>query len=541
MRHKKINKEFYDLLVSHPAFKSVPKAIYPSFVFLQRVSFYNNRNEELLSEYYSRNISDIFKSVKEYKLYLNALVELKLLIVNEKFILPSKDNTGNSLNDGHCKSYHTTELANDLLYSLNLEYLDKLHNDKKLIRQTQQNISYRKVLSKKYDDYVLNYIHDGIINMTYDYKEVLSLIVNSDKSTVEKNHIIDTLIKFKEKDFNSLHNNKSDNRIWNEFVELCSDYRKYFKYKNMSIKAIIDIRACWPTFWSSYILSVYNKGGNIPKEVHSIPSILHDVPPFHDTHPPSPDSIGSNMCGCTEIKVDIKTLNDEHIRWLELFENEAIDPRDIIAEECGYKSKDEAKEALNQSLNGSIKWPELINWLKTSFPVLFAVWNTTKKKETGINISKDYETVLMQNWRLYKIADELNIKLTYEYDGFSVYSEESINLLGKVDFIIKYLKSECQKKFGISLVIKKKTVEDNGFLEVSKLHHFTKKKEKMEKQLQIAKINYIKLLRRTKGFSVGNNKEIVQCRQSKNKYLRIKNNLNAFILDFYDDNPDIIC
>lgn len=392
----------------------------------------------------------------EYKPYLSALVELGLLNTNESYWNPTPSTnstlpTTTSLqyptdkadkpdNGGYCKKYQVTDKALDLLNSSNVEYLKKLHTDKSTRRRNQKNISQRKVASKTYGEYVLNYIHDGLVNFEYDYGKAMAMVTGSNWSNETQQAAGQSLITFTEKTFAELQPNEADGRVFNEFVAMKSDLRKVFSYKSLVHKATIDIRACHPTFFSSYVLSLYN---------NSLQPLPTSIPPTLLQYPTDKADKGYG--------VKEKDLLTEHKRWVELFTNPNINPREVIAEDCGY-NKDICKQALNETINGSQTWKILIKWIESKFPVLFKVWSQTDKKKTGPTISKDYETVLMLDPQLFRYAEEMGIKIAYEYDGVSVFGgEDEKGLMDKINFLMNFISWSSKTKFGVPVVFKVKT------------------------------------------------------------------------------------
>jgi hypothetical protein len=153
----------------------------------------------------------------------------------------------------------------------------------------------------------------------------------------------------------------------------------------------------------------------------------------------------------------MKDIISEHLKWIKMFTGD-IDPKDIISKECGYSIED-AKKAMNESLNGSIKWRRFLIWMETNFPVLFNNWQLSDVKETGNNISRHFETVLMLDEQILKYADDMDIKLTYEYDGFGVFhKEEDKDINDKLKFITSYIQNQSKINWGITPFIKIKNV-----------------------------------------------------------------------------------
>ena len=91
-------------------------------------------------------------------------------------------------------------------------------------------------MTKTYNNYVLDYIQDGINHLNYDYGQASAIINGSLWEESTKTSAATSLINFKEKNFTDLQYNIADGRVWNEFVGMKSDLRVAFKYKNMVLK-----------------------------------------------------------------------------------------------------------------------------------------------------------------------------------------------------------------------------------------------------------------------------------------------------------------
>lgn len=458
MKHKFLNTRisisFYNTLINHETFKNNWKAISPAFYFLNRISILSHRNNDLPVEFYHLTIKKIFqyytRSNAYYK-YLAALVELGLLVIKKNY-RPRYNNMS-----GYCKQYLVTKLGVQLLCDCNSEYLKKLHTDRQTMRNNQKRISEHKLYDFNYNDYVLSYIYDGLVNFSYDYPKVQEIINQNNWPQETINSINNCLIDFKQKDFGPLKYNEADNRVFNEFLAMKSDIRTAFRYKNMTRKAIMDIRACHPTYFSSYLISLIefkttktNTNTNTETSTTKVDT-LHYVGSKSDKSAFSEKLISLSNLKREDFEQDLMA---EHENWIHLFSNPAVDPREIIALELD-KTKDEVKNELNQVLNGNRKYTKVINWIKEYYPVLFFVWLNTNTKETGPNISKNFETKIMTDKSIFNLADSLNIKLAYEYDGFSVFSEdENTVLLGKIQQITNKIKSISKEITGFECVLK---------------------------------------------------------------------------------------
>ncbi len=186
-----------------------------------------------------------------YKKYLNALVALNLLVVDESYVVGDNESI-----EGSCKKYLLSMNAIQLLSNSNVEYLKALHENKDVIRRNNDAVRKRMSRKETYSDYVLNYIQDGLNNFEYDCGKAMAVISGSNWTSETVQSAESSLITFKTKDFNALNYNAIDGRVFNEFVAMISDLRNSFQNtKSMERKAVIDIRCCHPTFFQFLSLS----------------------------------------------------------------------------------------------------------------------------------------------------------------------------------------------------------------------------------------------------------------------------------------------
>jgi hypothetical protein len=455
----KIGVEFYNTVKNHPVFISNWKAISPAFYFLQRISQLNEQNNEKVT-FSSTLIMNIFKPYTEgeYRKYITALVDMGLLTIDDWYRVGTNNTTG------ECKKYFVTELGQHLLLLDNYGYLKSLHNDKKTRRRNQKSISQRGTMQKTYSDYVLNYIHDGLKNFEYDLKTADELLSKSDWSDETKNSVVRSLTNFTEKNFSELKYNKSDGRVYNEFVGMKSDLRQAFSYKKMIRCAVIDIRACHPTFFSSYILYLTETSNILSSNTSNILSKLPSTESLHIVTEKADKFSKMRKFSLYLDKVSDKLemgdayvlmciLRQEHEKWIRLFCDTLIDPRDIISRECGY-DREQCKDALNKTLNGHQSYKVILQWLESNFPVMMSILSLSDKKQTEPMIGTLYESKIMLDPALYKYTEEMSIKLAYEYDGVSVFALESDNKLPeKLKFVVNYIQHLSEQLCGYKIVV----------------------------------------------------------------------------------------
>jgi hypothetical protein len=387
--HSKVGNRFYNTLIGHVLFRDNPKVIPCCYYFLTEVLKYNDADNNQYSEIHHEIIDDLFKNYSRigYRQYIDALIELKLLLVNDSYC-PSEVAVKGI---GHCKGYRVTDYAVELLNDSVKEYYYNLHTNKQIKRNIQKSISARKVYKKKYDDYVLDYIYDGLVNTSFNHEQATQLMDSLELTKRTRIITTNNLIRFTTKQIDELSYNDADGRLWNMYAALKSEMRQCSTYKNLSRQYTIDIRACHPTFFSSYILSL------LTITPYCLPGSGQSIPDVY------------NKC------------LSEHKQWIALFCDTSTDARDIIAKNTCIK-RDKVKDMLNKALNGYKRCKTILKWMETRFPYLYAVWDATDKTKTGITISKMFESAITLNQDLYRYADTLgDIKLMYEYDGYSVY------------------------------------------------------------------------------------------------------------------------
>lgn len=419
------------------------KAISPAYYFCQRIASHNDTNGGMPSQFHSEIIRQIFKPYTEgeYRPYLEALKKVGILQIDETYTNPnfpvnynynnntistdstvSTESTESTLqyvgykldNQAKCKSYLITEIGLDLLLTGELEYLKKLHNDKKVKRLNQKRISERKAMKITYGNFVLDYIYDCHCHMSYDYEKAMNIISGSNWEAGTMNSAANSLVTFTTKDFTPLKVNETDGRVFNDFVAMKSDLRNVFAYKQMTRKAILDIRACHPTYFSSYLLDI---------------ATLQNNP-------------------------NLEKIKEEHGKWVELFTNPNIDPREVIGLDLG-KEKSAVKEELNKALNGHKAYKKILGWIEQHFPSLYTLWQTTDTSKTGVNISRLYESKVMLNPKLYQWTEERHLKIAYEYDGISVFSaDDGQSLVSKVDLLAKMIQCISLVECGVNVVLK---------------------------------------------------------------------------------------
>jgi hypothetical protein len=471
---KRIGVELFNTMMQHQVFRDNYKAISGAEFFLREVAKYN-ANDNGDSEVSSRMINELFKNYERrgnYKKFIVALIDLGLLKNTNACYRVS-----NGEKRGWCKRYQITEMGLFLINQNSKEYLKKLYYDPEIRRLNQKSICDRAIVQKPYSDDVLNYVWDGIKHISFDWP-VAEEITNTLKEKAQL-HSRSLLIDFKEKKFRELSYNKSDGRVWNEYVALKEDFRIVSKYKDMERLYTLDIRACHPTFWALYLKEIYDKECiyfNYNTTLHNTNINNTFIP---SNIPITPINTNINNTPYCSPKSGQRAYRDllflEVNMYNELFTNTLIDPRSVISEATGCP-ENKVKEYLNMTINGNWRYKRVLRYLMTNFPLLYDIWICSDVKSTGNNISKNYETKLMLNPELFRLAESLNVKLIYEYDGFSLFFDPQDNQsIRKARIIEQFIRGESKKLWNLDIVFKLKDAKTgaelkNDFLPVPAEH-----------------------------------------------------------------------
>lgn len=444
----RVGAEFFEVLMSTQIFKDNWKAVSPAFYLIQRIATLNAMKGGNPVAFSSEEISKIFKPyTNAYAPFIDDLEALGLLVINHSY-RATRNKTG------ECMKYLVTEKSLQLINSGNMEYLRALKDDRVTRRRNQKSISSRKVMHLIHTDPVLDYVYDGLKHLGFDLPRVARTLSQSNWSNYQKVGVTSILTVIAEKDFERLTVNSKDGRVHHEEVRLKSDARHLLKYKDMPYRATVDIRCCHPSFFSAHIRSSITKTDNNSKTPNnnnnSSPSL--PIPPLSSL----------SLHYVTHNRDILTELDAEHQKWIELFCDPKVDPKEVIQKACRFKTPETTKSALNESLNGSTRYPKFLDWMKAQFPTLFQLWQETEVKQTGNAISKQFERRLILNHQLYEFADDLGgIKVIPEHDGLGVFSNDKEDQLqGKLDKLADHLRSISDNMFEIPVVAKTKLVYD---------------------------------------------------------------------------------
>ena len=472
----KIGKALVEELQDETVYQSI-KAYSATHVFLSNLIHLSQ--DQKYTNLSAKRIKEWFASYDvNYKQCLDALVLHDIIEIDRHYIVGTKN-----------RGYRLTEKGARLMCEGQMQYLKKLFKDKELKRKLQKQQSYHKKQHQKYQHEFLEYIYQGLIHYTFD-QAALEYIEKSGWGMLTKLKAMMSLTDFSERKFVELKYNEADTRCWNEFAGMKSELRRFFSLGNLHYRYVIDIRSCHPLFLAHYLIN-HSEPMGTPKYPVTSDSLVKakaatQIPAKIITEPErSGSSSVTNNTTTTHLPISTPLSNKstttsaiinpvfhydggnsdiqaELIRWNELFSDPVTDPKTVLIKELGY-TRDQAKAALNQTINGGKKYRQFIKWFKTNYPKLFAMWDRTDKAKVGVEISAYYETWLMQDMGLFKLAETLGLHLTYEFDGCGVMCrDDDTEVLAKIQRLITHIQTCSERLCGIRpvVVVKKATGGD---------------------------------------------------------------------------------
>ena len=439
----KVSTEFNDLLSAHELFHGDNyKLIAPCHYLLNyiyRDCLIKKREYMFL---HSKWIQDRFHShVSAYRPVIDALIELELLKIK-----PNQNGVESYLHSedeskSFTKAYKVTPKCAEMLTADNKEWLRKLHHDPQTRKVAKRCKAQKHRRLKPTGDLIVDSTRDNLFSLRYD-RNAANAVLTATTDENRANNIIYSLINIETGDF-EFERHKSTGRIYNAWNMMNSQLRPSFYIrhhnKNLFNSHIIDLRAAHPLFWAIYVKNSYysnnlfnNTSNSNPSPNHS--SILHYV------------TAGEAFLA----EVD---------RWNALWCNPTVDPRDVIAADLNT-SKENVKALLNTAINDGRNANRLHLWIKANFPRLHTAWQGLGIGQTGVNISRLYESRLIRDNEFQAFINSMDgVKVMDEHDGLSVFSSpDDTEIESKIESIRAYIAQSCFDKFGIKPVIKSSRV-----------------------------------------------------------------------------------
>ena len=458
-KNPRVGQAFVKELQDEAAYQNV-KAFDATYTFLRTISYFS-QNQPFAS-IPAKKIKEWFGAHKiNYKNCLDALVRHGLIEIDRHYIKGFKT-----------RGYKLTGKGARLMYEGQMQYLNRLFQDKELKRRLQKQQSYHLNKASKYKEPILQYIHDGLMGYTFD-PAVTRMIEESGWSYLTRLDATLSLTEFVERDFVELKHNEADHRVWNEFAGMKRELRRFFRLADLLYRFVLDIRSCHPLFLAHYLVT--------RSEQRSTP--VNPVPVWGDAliksvrerkererserlsytnstttnFPSNPTTSTTTTNPISHYDGGNSDIGAELIRWNRMFSDPDTDPKAVLIRDLGY-TRDQAKAALNQTINGSRQYRKFITWFKTHFPLLHRAWHRTYKDKVGIHVSAWYETRLMQDMALYQLAERLGLHLTYEFDGCGVMCRaDDSEAVSKIQQLIQHIQAHSERLWGIRPVIVVKT------------------------------------------------------------------------------------
>lgn len=435
----KVSRRFFDLLITHPVFQAEPKAINSALYWLTAIDATMVRNDDQPVTWEWQDIADRFRPYSQpYKAFRDALKDLGLIDFGRYRPPP------NAWVSGECRKFTVAPLGQQMVADENYEWLYKLLTDRKAQRNNQSAICKRKKNRIAYTDPMMRIIDGLHFGVEFQREGLLALIDRQKTEAPERLrsalHHLRALLK---RNFGELE--VKEGRIYNRFVALPREYRRFAVFNNWPYVATVDVRACHPSFLGKMLVSLHQA------EAAAIAQRLNG--PVHK-----------------------QALDAESNLWTEIFTCPADDPRDVIASQAGIRlDRADMKECLNTWLNGAKKFrrrtdgrwdlkdnQKLEEWFQGLFPGMARVWAAMENRRiTGRLIAEEFEGPLMLDPALYAFGDELRLKLAYEYDGVGVFAERGnpAALSAKLELVKDYIQRKAVEGFGVAVVAKAELIE----------------------------------------------------------------------------------
>ena len=344
---------------------------------------------------------------------------------------------------GQCSKFRLTALGIKIALDDVKEYYFKTRFDKKTIQKVKKSKRDRKVNEKVYDNPVLQYQNDLLDNIEFDYDKIDD-ILDKETNDAKKCFIYRLIIQVTTHTFKDLKFNEKDGRMWNVYTALPLSIKECIKINGLSTVAIFDMANSYLSCLGEYSFKTYYGKG---REIHTL---------YDGVNPPA-------------------AYLKEKTKWNNIFLNPNVDAKDYIGRNWLHSSdKEEIKKIMIRYINGyafqenkktGVWSPRKLgkNSLYTlfgecferEFPLMYKNWRNSKLDETGPNIGKMYESILMLDPSLYNKADELGVVLAYEYDGCSIFAKDTT----KISEFLSYLESRSLELLGFQVIFKNKLVD----------------------------------------------------------------------------------
>jgi len=442
----RVSKDFFDLLITHPVFRSEPKAINTAQYWLNSIDAAVARNDGHPVTWGWKDIQDRFRPYAQKATVFRDALRYDLHLIEFTTYRPP----ANEMAQGECRKFITTPLCRSLLAGGNYQWLYRLLNDPTTRRRNQVAISKRKRARTVYADPFLRMIDEFNHAVKFDRDGLLGRLQRDKTDEPGRfNSTLHILLAFERKWFTELE--VKHGRVYHAFVALAKEYRPFALLDGKRYVATLDMRACWPTFFGRFMGDFYDYWMQLPQS----------------------DQRAVEIADYLKKEVNHSALKSECKCWVDIFTNTAQDPRQAIMDAIGIKiDRGDMKECLNVWLNGGKQYERVttgkINrtdnraleaWFNNTFPNMAKVWSVDDRTQTGQCLGDFYEGDIMMDVSLYAYAESMGLTLSYEYDGVGVFADpDDSELAAKLERVKTFIQNLSVNKHQLPAEVKVKVL-----------------------------------------------------------------------------------
>lgn len=444
----RVSQSLFELLVQHPVFRKEPEAINTAQYWLSAIDSVMDGNDRRPVTWFHKDIQNRFRSYSQsYTVFRDALRDLGLVRFTRTYRPPAGWGV-----HGECKTFEITEKGRNLVADGNEEWLYAL-----LAVGTPTRRKNQLAVSKKKGRRIVpaDPIQRIIDEFRHEVKFQPDGLLRKLRSDKTNDHgafssALHLLLAFETRKFCKLE--VKEGRIYYEFVALPSEYRRFATLDGDPYVATLDIRACHPTFLGRFLHELYQ---NFMDEA------------LGDEASPEDLALQERLN-----QVNRNVLANECNTWTQIFTNPE-DPRDWIIRKANINvSRDDMKKCLNTWLNGGNEYRRkddgrrrrqehklFDTWFTGRFPEMAKVLAAVgTRKFIGTEITDAYERSLMMDPALYELAQEMGLRLSYEYDGVGVFAETNgAELRAALERLAKFVQERSVELFRVPVVV---TIEE---------------------------------------------------------------------------------
>ena len=468
----KISIILNNILAQEPLFQGENrcKVISSCEYFMQKVFEFSQRCPDGWARIHSRACYNDFRKCKiKYTEVFEILERHGIMFPRKIGYLDMK--TGERI----ISRFRLTDFGVNLLFDPNKEYIRKQNNDPKQDKRIRNRKSQRKSRIKDSEDQVISKILTNILDLKIDESAFDEYWKNNRQyfSREQSDSIERSTDSIKNGQFKKLRRCAKDGRIHHPWVRMETVLRPFFSLRGKKYLRTLDLRSAHPTFWAKYICEISRLPEylslnedikeTLKTEYKEYSDILTNNSIYTNSRPHSliyNYSIPPSPVSQHYVSQNVTKIIEEYIKWTKFWTNPDTDPKNQIIQDLGANcTRDEIKHLINSSINDSQN--KVFRWIKENYPVLFEIWNKTNLRKTGNNISKFYETKLMLDPELIRLAESMGLDVLAELVGHGIFSDENDSELdAKVGKLRDWVQEKSVALFGLKVQIKIDKPED---------------------------------------------------------------------------------